>query len=133
MGLPAAKLGDKVVGVDTHIVMVPSPPSSPTPTPLPHPFNGVLNAKLSRNVKVMGKPAAIVGSVAKNLPPHLPMPPGTSFQRPPKNQAEIRIGSPTVRINGKPAARAGDTATTCNDPADLPVGKVVAAGTVMIG
>ncbi len=36
-------------------------------------------------------------------------------------------------INGKQAARNGDTATTCNDPVDLPVGTVVAAGTVLIG
>jgi uncharacterized Zn-binding protein involved in type VI secretion len=36
-------------------------------------------------------------------------------------------------INGKPAARNGDPAMTCNDPADLPVGSVVAAGTVLIG
>ena len=34
---------------------------------------------------------------------------------------------------GEPAARAGDTAKTCNDPTDLPVGKVVATpGTVFI-
>ena len=39
----------------------------------------------------------------------------------------------TVKINGKGAARAGDTAMTCNDPADMPIGKVVAVGTVMIG
>jgi hypothetical protein len=31
------------------------------------------------------------------------------------------------------AARNGDTAMTCNDPVDLPVGKVVAVGTVFIG
>jgi uncharacterized Zn-binding protein involved in type VI secretion len=36
-------------------------------------------------------------------------------------------------INNKPAARNGDTALTCNDPADLPIGTVVAVGTVMIG
>jgi len=42
-------------------------------------------------------------------------------------------GSLTVFINGKAAARNGDTALTCNDPADMPVGKVVAVGTVMIG
>jgi uncharacterized Zn-binding protein involved in type VI secretion len=36
-------------------------------------------------------------------------------------------------INGKPAARAGDTAITCNDPEDLPIGKVEAVGTVNIG
>ncbi len=43
------------------------------------------------------------------------------------------MGSATVKINGKMAARNGDTAITCNDPADIPVGKVVAAGTVIIG
>ena len=43
------------------------------------------------------------------------------------------MGSTTVLINSKPAARNGDPALTCNDPADLPAGSVVAAGTVMIG
>jgi uncharacterized Zn-binding protein involved in type VI secretion len=38
-----------------------------------------------------------------------------------------------VLINGKPAARMGDPAMTCNDPADLPAGTVVAAGTVLVG
>jgi uncharacterized Zn-binding protein involved in type VI secretion len=38
-----------------------------------------------------------------------------------------------VRINGKPAVRNGDKAMTCNDPADLPVGTVLAVGTVFIG
>jgi uncharacterized Zn-binding protein involved in type VI secretion len=38
-----------------------------------------------------------------------------------------------VMINGKMAARNGDTAMTCNDPADLPAGKVIAVGTVLIG
>ena len=48
-------------------------------------------------------------------------------------EATIITGSATVFINGKPAARNGDTAITCNDPVDLPVGKVVAKGTVFIG
>jgi uncharacterized Zn-binding protein involved in type VI secretion len=60
-------------------------------------------------------------------------PPGTSFVNPPTNQATITLGSTTVMINKKPAARAGDTAMTCNDPAPLPIGKVVAVSTVMIG
>jgi uncharacterized Zn-binding protein involved in type VI secretion len=38
-----------------------------------------------------------------------------------------------VNINGKPAARMGDIALTCNDPSDLPVGQVIAVSTVMIG
>jgi uncharacterized Zn-binding protein involved in type VI secretion len=36
-------------------------------------------------------------------------------------------------INGKPAARAGDQALTCNDPVDVPAGTVVASGRVLIG
>jgi uncharacterized Zn-binding protein involved in type VI secretion len=43
------------------------------------------------------------------------------------------MGSQTVKINGKAAARSGDSVRTCNDPADLPVGTIVAVGTVMIG
>ena len=35
MGQPAAKQGDQIVATDTHIVIVPGTP--PTPTPLPHP------------------------------------------------------------------------------------------------
>lgn len=133
MGMPAAKQGDKIVAVDTHIVMVPSP-GGPVPTPLPHPFNGTITGGLSANVKIMGMPAATVGSTADNLPPHIPTPPGTAFQKPPTNKGTITIGSPTVKINGKPAARNGDMAMTCNDPADLPVGKVIAVpGTVNIG
>jgi len=38
-----------------------------------------------------------------------------------------------VLINGKAAARAGDTAQTCNDPVPMPVGTVVATSTVLIG
>lgn len=132
MGQPAAKQGDQVVAVDTHIVMVQAGPSQ-VPTPLPHPFAGVLNDDLSQDVKIMGRPAATVGSTADNLPPHIPMPPGLAFQKNPSNKATIQIGSPTVKINGKAAARSGDTAMTCNDPADSPVGTVIAAGTVFIG
>ncbi len=74
-----------------------------------------------------------MGSTADNAPPHLPATPGTGFQRPPSNKGTVQAGSPTVMINGKPAARNGDKALTCNDPADLPVGTVVATGTVLIG
>lgn len=130
MGQPAAKMGDRVMATDTHIIMVPSP-GGPVPTPTPMPFNGTLNGALSTNVKIEGKPAAVLGSTAMNTPPHIPT--GGPFQRPPTNQGRIITGSNSVMINGKPAARNGDTALTCNDPADLPAGKVVAVGRVMIG
>jgi len=132
MGQAAAKQGDRIVATDTHIVMVPGP-GSPVPTPLPHPFSGIINGNLSGDVNIVGKPAATVDSTAENTPPHVPTPPGTTFQKPPANQATIRIGSATVKINGKMAARNGDTASTCNDPADLPAGQVIAVGTVFIG
>lgn len=131
MGQPAAKQGDKVMATDTHIILIPAPPGPPIPTPLPHPFVGTIMGGLSSNVKIMGMPAATVGSTADNLPPHIPQ--GGPFQKPPTNKGQIIMGSQRVMINGKPAARNGDTAMTCNDPADMPVGKVLAVGTVMIG
>jgi uncharacterized Zn-binding protein involved in type VI secretion len=132
MGQPAAKQGDQIVATDTHIVLVPSA-SGTVPTPLPHPFTGIINGGLSSDVNIMGMPAATVDSTADNTPPHIQTPPGTSFQNPPANKATIKMGSPTVSINGKMAARNSDTAMTCNDPADLPVGQVIATGTVLIG
>jgi uncharacterized Zn-binding protein involved in type VI secretion len=132
MGQPAAKKGDQITANDTHIVFVPSA-SGPAPEPLPHPFVGIINGALSSDVNIMGMPAATVDSTADNTPVHLPTPPGTSFQAPPSNKATIKTGSPTVKINGKMAARNGDTALTCNDPSDLPAGTVVAVGTVLIG
>ena len=130
MGKPAAKQGDQVVAVDVHIVMVPSP-GGPVPTPLPHPFSGMLDGSLSQDVFIMGMPAATLGSTANNMPPHFPTPPGTVFQIPPTNQARILMGSATVMINKKPAARMGDTAITCSE---IPTpANVIAAGNVMIG
>lgn len=130
MSQPAAKLGDKIVASDIHVVMVPTP-SGEVPTPLPHPFSGEIRGGCSSNVLIEGKQAATVGSTADNMPPHIPQ--GGRFQRPPSNKGTIIAGSATVLINGKPAARNGDRAMTCNDPVDMPVGVVVAVGTVMIG
>lgn len=132
MGKPAAKQGDQIIALDTHIVLVPSPGGA-TPTPLPHPFRGTINGGLSPNVKIQGRPAATVGSTASNQPPHFPASPGTSFQTPPSNLGSILKGSITVLINGKPATRAGDQAQTCADPYPNTNAKVVAAGTVLIG
>lgn len=131
-GKPIARQDDQVVGVDTHIVMVPAGPSL-VPTPLPHPFSGKLDGQLSTTVKANGKAVATVDSTATNQPSHTPTPPGTTFQKPPANKGTVKLGSQTVKVGGKAVARAGDMVETCNDPADLPVGSVVAAGTVMVG
>lgn len=131
MGLPAAKMGDKITAVDTHIIMIPAAAGAPVPTPLPSPFNGIIDTGCSPDVTIGGMGVAVVGSGATNTPPHIPA--GGPFQIPPSNRATIIKGSATVFVNGKPVARNGDTATTCNDPVDLPIGTVVAAGTVLVG
>jgi len=83
------------------------------------------------DVLIEGKPAAVQGSTATNTPSHIPQ--GGPFQAPPSNKAAIQMGSATVTIGGKAAARNGDIALTCNDPADLPAGTVVAVSVVTIG
>ena len=129
MGKPAAKHGDQIRATDMHLVRVPGGGGAS----LAHPFVGFIDGAFSSNVYIMGRPAATAGSTADNRPAHLPTPPGTGFLKPPANRGTIMVGSPTVLINGKPAARDGDVAMTCNDPVDLPVGKVIASGTVLIG
>jgi uncharacterized Zn-binding protein involved in type VI secretion len=127
---PAAKQGDKVVGTDIHIIMIPSP-GGPVPTPLPHPFTGTITGACSPNVLIGGMPAATLGSTATNMPPHIPQ--GGPFQLPPTNTGIVMKGSATVLINNKPAARTGDTVNTCNDPAPAPTSSIVAVSTVLIG
>src|SRR6266851_6379580 len=127
MGLPAAKQADRIQAVDTHMILTPAGAT----VPVPHMFSGIISGGLSSNVNIGGVPAATQTSTATNTPPHIPR--GGSFVNPPSNKGEIVKGSATVFINGKPAARSGDTAKTCNDPTDLPVGTVIAVGNVLIG
>ena len=128
MGSPAAKQGDIISATDMHLVQ---PPSSAPPVMTPHPYSGQLDGGLCQSVLIMGAPAATVDSTATNTPPHQPI--GGSFVSPPSNKSTIIMGSSTVFIGGKAAARNGDTAKTCNHPGDLPVGTVVASGSVLIG
>jgi uncharacterized Zn-binding protein involved in type VI secretion len=128
MGQPAAKQGDRITAIDMHLIQ---PPGPVPPVLVPHPFSGILDSNLSTNVNIQGRAAATLGSTATNTPPHVPL--GGSFVIPPTNQGQIVKGSATVLINKKPAARAGDTALTCNDPVPQPVGTVVAVSTVLIG
>lgn len=128
MGMPAAKQGDKITAQDSHMIQ---PPGTAPPVATPHPFSGLINGGLSSDVNIMGMAAATKDSTGTNTPAHLPI--GGSFVKPPSNKATIVAGSSTVMINGKPAARSGDKATTCNDPSDLPGGTIVATGTVNLG
>ena len=124
---PAARQGDRVVAVDMHLIQPPGPTS---PVLVPHPFNGIIDGGVSVDVTIGGAPAATVGSGATNTPPHIPI--GGTFVVPPSNRATISAGSATVTINGKPAARGGDAAISCDDTG-MSNARVVAAGTVTIG
>lgn len=130
MGKPGAKEGDGIEADDTHIEMVPAGPSL-VPTPTPHKFKGKIDGGLSSNVFFEGKAAATVGSTATNTPAHIQK--AGNFQKKPADKGTIKKGSEKVKVNGKAAARDGDMAMTCNDPADMPVGAVKASGTVNIG
>jgi hypothetical protein len=125
MPQPAARETDVVVGIDTHIVMVPSP-GGPVPTPTPIPFNGQLQDNLSENVFINGLKAATVDSVAvTQATDHMP-PPSTTYQTPPKYKGKVTMGSLTVLVNGNGMARVGDPVATCNDPSDAPTSQIMA-------
>jgi uncharacterized Zn-binding protein involved in type VI secretion len=129
----AARQNDPVQGVDNHLVLVPSP-GGLTPTPLPHQFSGTLVEGLSSDVLVDGLPIATVGSVARNVPPHLPTSPGTAFSKPPSNQGMVQAGSAQVLVNGRQAARVGDPVRTCNEPVDAPTCSITSGSSdVIIG
>lgn len=128
MSKPVAKQGDRVVAVDTHLVI---PETGGPPVAVQLPFEGVLDSNLSPDVLAEHRPVALVDSLAHQTPGHVVAP--KSFAKPPTNQARVVIGAPTVLANHRPVARSDDTAETCNDPVDLPVGKVIASGTVISG
>lgn len=124
MKQPAAREGDRMIGMDVHVVLVPAG-ASEVPTPAPCVFRGTLGGSLSPDVRIGGKPAAVVGSTA---PVEHQPPPGTRFEKPlTKNQGTIRSGSATVRINGRRAARTGPTMLACDDSGGS------ARGTVVVG
>jgi len=108
--MPAAKKNDQIVGVDTHIIMIPTP-GGPVPTPLPHPFVGMIDNACSTSVNIMGQPAATVDSMASAMPPHVPQ--GGPFQKPPSNKAKIIMGSNDVFIgNGGGGGGGGSGGTS---------------------
>ena len=107
---------DKVVGMDTHIMVVPAGNSTAN-VPLPHPFMGKLKDKLSKDVKIKDKKVATKDSVAKHDDSsHMQLPGTIKFQKNPKKEGKVTAGtSSKVKINGKEAAVIGSQVTTCND------------------
>lgn len=124
-----AKMGDMVVGLDTHVVLVKE--QGGAPVPMQHPFSGPLESELSESVFIDDQPVAVVGSVARSIPPHLPV--GGPFASPPSNRGTVSAGSDSVFVEHQAIARANDPVSCCNDPTDTDSGHVVATGTVYAG
>jgi uncharacterized Zn-binding protein involved in type VI secretion len=115
MLMPAARDGDLVAGMDTHLVLVPNPPGPPSQVPQSMRFSGPLKQQLSTDVLINGRPAAVVDSAVTNTPGHMPMAPGTEFVTAPDNRGTVQLGSALVMVNGKGLARVDDPVKTCFD------------------
>jgi uncharacterized Zn-binding protein involved in type VI secretion len=123
-GKPAAKMGDKVQGIDIHKV---TDVVSGSTSDVPVPFTGSLTLQTSTDVLISGQPAAIVGkTIAVGQPPHVP-PPGFVFTVPPLNTGTITKRPGTVLVNGAPLACIGDTVDSCNVNGPAPTSTIVPA------
>jgi uncharacterized Zn-binding protein involved in type VI secretion len=142
---PAAKQNDTINSDGSSMVWV-QPPGSPPPTPVTTPFaySGPITGNLSSNVFVNNQPAATVDSTATNSTPPASQPAVTgvgAVLSVVNNTATIITGSSRVWINGKMAARNGDTANTWDYSTpptpgtgmQIPNGTVAASSTVFIG
>jgi uncharacterized Zn-binding protein involved in type VI secretion len=131
-GKQLAAQGDKVMGFDIHQMVAPSG-SGTAVVPLPHPYIGKLADKLSDNVKINGHNAATKGSVSKHdHPVHNQLPGTIRFNKSPNKEGEVTGGTAAkVKINGKEAAVAGSTVTTCNDTGARDNSTILAAGASM--
>lgn len=124
MGPPAAVANDRIVGLCTHLV--PTPSGAPAPSPMP--YSGPLVEGLATTVLIGGLPAAVVGSVAYAVPPHVGI--VDAFAAPPMQRATVLDGSMTVLLDGgRPAARTGSSCSTCAGTGTL----TGSAATVLIG
>lgn len=128
MGTPAAVMGDKIMGT-CAVHQIPNPASgAPQPGP-PMPFQAPLLQGLATKTMIAGKPAAVMGSSGMNTPPHVGLHPADPFMAPPTQMGQVMQGSPTVFIEGKPAARTGSQVTMC---ANVPGQLVGSASMVLI-
>jgi uncharacterized Zn-binding protein involved in type VI secretion len=125
---PAARLGDMTLHDAPHC-HAPIHPPAPVPTPMPHPplpFAITLNCVMT--VLIANQPAATVGAMTQPclVPSCVPGGPGT-----------VAMGSTSVLVGGRPAARVGDLVSfaTCVAPIPSPTGKILPPGapTVIIG
>ncbi|MED5373841.1 MAG: PAAR domain-containing protein [Myxococcota bacterium] len=131
MGLPASIKGDMVLQtppVHCHQPHPMGPAQVPIPLPVAPPLK--MEATHAKKVKIGGKEAIRVGDKTKddNIP---------GCPKPKAGPGEVAMGSTTVKIEGKFAARILDMTkhAACTAPIPAPVGKIMGPGcaTVMIG
>jgi uncharacterized Zn-binding protein involved in type VI secretion len=122
-------MGDRISAF-CAIHQVPSPYGGPMPSPAPLPFSAPLTVGLAMTVTIGGKPAAVQGSSGFNTPPHVGLFPSDPFMVPMTQQGIVTVGSTSVLIEGRPAAKTGSTCTVC---AGLPGQLVGTAANVLIG
>ena len=117
MPAPAIVMGDRITGTcPNHFI----PGAFGVPQPVPAmPFSAPLTQSLSTTVQIGGKFAAVAGSSGLNTPPHPGLHPTDPFLTPPKQVGRIVMGSPTVLIDGRPAATQQSTCTCCVVPGTL--------------
>jgi RHS repeat-associated protein len=136
---------DLVIGLDVHIVNVPTPAGVPIPTPVPMSFVGVvfdpmgLVVGAAISLVTSGSPGAVFvnqcpvtncGTSATNAltMPHLPVP-GVTFAKNMmpvlEGDADLFFGSDGVSFGGSYGVRALDLAFSCSDPRPLPSSIVV--------
>lgn len=113
----AAKHFDPILGLDTHIIMIPTP-AGPVPTPIPHPYVGIVMDPcdyapiIGGTVKINGLMRAQAGSGGKACPAHIPM--GGPFgPPPPTNESEVFMGSSTVAFDGDAQSFLGLPVISC--------------------
>lgn len=100
----AGKHLDAVMGIDTHVVMIPSPVGAPVPTPLPNPYVGIVMDPLDyvpgigATVYINGLPRAQAGTGTMQITPHLPL--GGPLVPPATGEGEVFMGSMTVDVDG---------------------------------
>jgi uncharacterized Zn-binding protein involved in type VI secretion len=118
MGQPSAIMGDAITAQCT-IHLIPGAMGAPQPGP-PMPFSAKLTQGLATTVFITGRPAAVQGSSGLNLPPHVGLHPSDPFMIPAQQMGRVLVGSPTVLIEGKGAARGGSSCSVCTGaPAQL--------------
>lgn len=119
--LPANTHLNVLIGLDVHIVMVPTP-AGPVPTPLPHPFVGYVfdigdlipkfGATVFVNYKFRG--CSFTNGML-GMMKHLPTPPGASFSpKPIGHDAYNFFGSLKVKAEGNLMAVSPFSVMSCN-------------------